>query len=391
MFNNSLAAMKRIAKLARIAILIFSVVSSLLFIGFYTYLLVIHIETIVLLVAYSILILVELVGIMNDLSARIFVFYNNKKKMNYKFALKIFSWLSRSVVIGYNIYYMLYNPVTDLNKTFLIASSILLLADIIISIIGRFLTHSYEAFIYSLLKDYRELYLNKDEDPDSLPFGIELTKLNNGNDYESFSSKAYVEYMLTQGIKIYFYNHNDEYISPLDLDKLSIRLNREYRKYARKYNREDVLKIVDQLNIDKDDEKIILFGFILLNNYFERYTKIKEEIFYIAYLALNLYLRDGMNQITEMLYNSVIEDMIMMSETLKEEIKDDKYIDLLSRYAKRVLPHLLNLEKEKKNSYTISNELKDIAMQEAKRSAKNIIKEEAKKPFKKIGHLFRRK
>ena len=126
MFNNSISVLSRAVARFKKIVLFAELFIQLMFVGYYTYLLVVHRDDLVLLIGYSIL---TVLGVAIFFVMLFTLDPYQKKVLEFKKyirrTLRMVSWTGKIIVIGYNIYCLIRFGMSETGNLLLILSMVL--------------------------------------------------------------------------------------------------------------------------------------------------------------------------------------------------------------------------------------------------------------------------
>lgn len=379
MFDYSIAVLQKTIRNIKKGMFVLSIVAQLFFIGFYVYLSVIHFDELILFVSYATATSLAFIILILRCALDPYDKVSKRRIKNFKFVLRILSWFTKGVVIGYNIYYLIQHPISDMNKIFLIISIIVLVVDIACTLIGRFITRSSEHLIYALKKDYENFYRHDDDiDPSTKPIGQAIEELNSGKNYEKYTDMVFIEQRLFDAIHQYINQHFIETGKVIKRRKLEKLIFSRYEDADYLLDNKEKIKslflgIYNTLKSDAPKHiKVLLF--FAINEIENIYPCLSRPATKLVLTALTFYKDEGFSWVSEIFYRAVVKDVITLEEDLKhkqeerfskkgifrhEENNSSFYTDLL---IKEVLEIIKEDKKEFKvlSSESFSGEIKSM-------------------------------
>lgn len=359
MFDYTFAVLNKAIRTIKKGIFVAYIIAQLFFIGYYSYLVVTHINELVLFMLYCV-ILFSAVAV---LILRFFLDpYEKKNKetiKRWRIILNIFSWVTKALVIGYNIYILISIGVSDINKLFIIISIVVLSANILFTVSGLLISRAISHLIYALKKDYEEIYKNSDEDVSSKPIGSLINRLNNDKDYESYIDHAFVEQRLYDSIKRHSYlpfKLNGTVIKRRKLEKMLFSRYEEYKDVT--LNKPKVQKLfldaykkyVEKATKDGHLEILLFFSINIVE---ERYPSLAILLLRLVLSGLSFYLDNQKEEVTLIYYDAIRKEVYELYESLINQNKMNtahktfKKGDLVNDYyTEMLIDNVLNTIKE---------------------------------------------
>ena len=397
MFDNSVSVLSKGARKLKAYLHVAEIIAQLIFISYYVYLLVTHLDDVVLLSAYATLLVLGVFVLFfkifesdpYDRRGRII-----KKK--WRKAIRFIGWISRGTVIGYNVYYIVQTPTTDTAKLFLIFSGVVLLIEIILFIITSLFNKYYELFIYALKMDYEAL--NKgEENIERKPIGRILNDFNEDKDYEEEVNELYIEHEIFTTVKRYI--EEDDISISLKRRELEKKLLSYYNRSSSYYN--DIEYLVQLLkdinNIDKNDEiesHLYVLKFFLINHIDPVYHGLSKQSTRLVLSGLSLYRSEKEGYIIDLIFLTIIKELLNSNEwkeMLVEKVallsKNRKHEELST--PEKMLVDVERIIKDSTDEYeiyeqgTVTSELKSMVGRHVVKGVSKSLKSRMKNIFKK--------
>ena len=404
MFDNSISVLSRVsARIKRIVILT-ELVIQLMFIGYYTYLLVTNLDNVVFIIAYSILIFLAtsvffvMVFTLDPYHKKAIAF----KKRIRKYA-RMISWLGKITVIGYNIYRLVAFGLTETGQLLLIFSVIIFFAEIALFIVSMIVTYYSQLFIYALQMDYQHL-IGDNEDISDKPIGRILLTANNNADHEEEVNQLFIEHEIYDVIKQYAAKERHTVIRRRKLEKKLLR----YYNYTLDYYRDnnalnDLFDAIEVLGLDKNEyPHVYVLKFFLINYIEQVYVGLNVQYIRFVLCALDYYRDTKYLPATDMVYRTIIKHLTknsvwnkLISEIGQEKksffsmFKGNSNTEADKTISKKMYNDVYNIitksieEYEEELKKTIGGEIESIVSSTIKKKVHGSLKSKFKNIFKK--------
>lgn len=387
MFDHSVAVIAHISRSLKKYLNITSIITQLLFVGFYSYLIVVNVENIEFLVAYSMIcafafgvLLVDIFGAFSDLDRS-----QKRKKARTKRIINYFSWAVKLAVIIFNVIIIVNNGGSEAARILVIFSAVILLVQMIITLTTTLLSRYLDTLLYGLKMDYEVLI--DEESSDKKPVGKLLNNVTKDLDYRDNIKEIVVKNAVRGTIK-----KEIEKEFPLKINNKVIKRRKAERIILHYYNKANkfylsptkLAKLIEELNANHityltSDDKLFVFLFFASNHVTKNYRGLSEYALKLIIGTL-LFLNDGNDRaIVDVAFDAIRKELFdIPTWSTVIEVGDNRH------ECHRVIEIVKN-EKEnyKKNREdTILSEFKDITIQEVE---KNL---DVPKPVSKVIHYI---
>ena len=311
MFNNSISVLSRAAARFKKIVLFAELIIQLMFVGYYTYLLVVHIDDLVLLIGYSIL---TVLGIAIFFVMLFTLDPYQKKVLEFKKyirrALRVVSWTGKIIVIGYNIYCLIRFGMSETGHLLLVFSIIIFFTEVILFVTSTILSYYYQLFIYALKMDYQNFLGEKDIS--EKPIGRVLLNMNDSTDYEDEVNMLFIEQEIYEEVKKY--SEKEEYLSfnRRKMEKQILRYYNDTLYYYLDNNRlVELSEAINSLDIDKKEKShLFVLKFFLVNGVEKAYYGLSDQYFRFVLSGLSIYLEHKSLEAVEIVYQIVIKSLV---------------------------------------------------------------------------------
>lgn len=373
MFDHSIAVLDSISRSLKKYLNIISILTQILFISYYAYLIVVNVDNLPFLIAYSLIeffalgiLVINISTTFSDLDHKA-----RRMKMKTKRIIRYFSWLVKLTVIVFNIVAVVRGEVTDVGMIFLIFSSIFLLIQIILTLAYSLSAYYIDLLVYGLKLDYENLA--DQELASKRPLGKFLNNMTKDMDYKDKLNEYSIQHEVRGAIKKaieeeYPLKINNKIVKKKKVERIII----HYYKKATKYflNPSKLEKLLTRLNenhityLTSDDHLFVLL-FFSYNHVKQNYKGLSEYALKLI-IATLLFIDDGNDRsIVDLTFKAITKELFdvnVWSETLNEG-------EMIHEY-RRVLEIVRNTKEEyKKNrEETILYELGDIATTQIEKS-----------------------
>ena len=201
MFDHSIAVLANISRNIKKYLNITNIVTQLLFMSYYAYLIVINVSNTQFLIAYSLIegfalliLLVDIITTLNELDRKA-----KKIKARTKRIINYFSWAVKLLVIIYNIILIVRGETSEAGKIFLIFSAFFLVIQILLTIISSLTSYYLDLILYGLKMDY-EMIVDT-ETAKRRPVGKLLNNATKDLDYKDHINEYSIQYEVRGAIK----------------------------------------------------------------------------------------------------------------------------------------------------------------------------------------------
>ncbi|MCR4879870.1 MAG: hypothetical protein K5906_02820 [Bacilli bacterium] len=387
MFDHFIAVLDYIRLSLKKYLNITSIVTQLLFMSYYAYLIVINVNDIKYLLAYSfiegfafIILIVDIFTSFSELTR-----HGKRIKAKWKRIINYGSWVAKAIVIGFNISLIVKGEATEAGKIFLIFSAVVLILQIMVTIISSLFTYYIDLMMYGLKMDYESL-VDKEE-AKVRPVGKLLNKMTKDIDYRDNIDKYSVHHEMRGTIKKelekeYPLKINNKIVKRKKVEKVIL----HYYKKANKYYISSIkLKsLIEELKEHHityltSDDKLYVFLFFAYNHLKCNFKGLSEYATKLI-IACLLFIIDGNDRsMVDVIYRSITKELFDIANWSKIIKKPDDE----SEVNKVITIVKASKEEYKKNrEETIASEFKDLAIQEIE------AKVNLPKPISKVIHHF---
>lgn len=387
MFDHTIAVISNISRSLKKYLNIVSIITQLLFMGYYAYLIVVNITKLQFLIAYSVLeaietiiLLIDIIGAFRDLD-----YHGRRLKARTKRIIHYFSWVIKLAVIIFNIIVIVRGEATEVGMMFLIFSSVFLLIQMILTLMSRLFSYHLDLLLYGLRMDYVDL--TEEESIENRPLGKVINNVTKNLDYHDDINEFSIKYEVRNAIK----KELDKEF-PLKINnKLVTRRKAEhivfhyYRKSNRYYlSSRKLSALLTKLNdehityLTSDDHLFVLLFFA--NNHVNKVYKGLGEYTLKLVIATLLFISDGNDRsIVDLTYKAIGKELLDVDNWSKELKEPKGKIDY-----HKVIKIINETKEELKNmkEATIASEFKDIIVKEVEK------KIDLPRPISRIIHHF---
>ena len=369
MFDHSVAVIASISRNLKKYLNITSIITQLLFIGYYSYLIVVNVSNLKYLVAYSLicgfaflLLIVDIVSTFRELDRKA-----KRMKARTKRIINYFSWIVKLTVIIFNAILIVNNEATEAARILLIFSGVFLLVQILLTLITTLFSYYLDLLLYGLKMDYEALI--DSESSNSKPVGKLLNQVTKDINYKDEINELSIKHEVRGTIK-----HELEQEFPLKINNKVIKRKKAERIIIHYYNKankyylsahklEGLLARLKQEHITylTSDDKLYVFLFFTNNHLTKNYKGMSEYALKLI-IATLLFIVDGNDRsIIEVAFNAIrkeLFDVNSWSEVIKEGKSKNEYYRVLDIVKEQKIIYKKNREE------TILSEFKDITIQE---------------------------
>ena len=402
MFNNSISVLSRATARFKKAVLIVELFIQLMFVGYYTYLLVVHHDDLILLIGYSIL---TALGVAIFFVMLFTLEPYRKKVLEFKKyirrVLRVVSWTGKVIVIGYNIYYLIKFGMTETGQLLLVFSVIIFFTEVILFVVSTILSYYYQLLLYALKMDYQRFI--GEEDISEKPIGRVLLGMNSETDYEDEVTSLFIEQEIHEEVKKYSEREDTPEFNRRKLEKQIFSYYKDTQFYY--LNSDRLVEICDSINnIDMDGEEFAhlrVLKFFLINGIEKVFYGLTDQYFRFALSGIVIYLNNKSLPVVEIIYQIIIKHLVGNTEwnKLLAPISTPKR-SFFSRFkgketnsptsiSESMFPEISETikksveEKEKELKKTVGGEIEGIVSTTIKKKVSGSIKSRIKGFFKK--------
>ena len=318
MLDNSVSVIAAVSKSFKKYLFALSMFTQALFIAYYVYLSVTNFEATHLFILYiSILVLAVAVMFIDIFTLDITSFKTRYIKGMTKRFINGASWIFKLGVIGYNIYLITQNPVTETGLLFLIFTSLFLVIQVIASLFSWLISYYSELFMYALKMDYENI-IDEDADPNQRPIGQALNKVTSRVNHKDKINELSVKHELFSSIKDELEKDNQIKIRGKVVRRKTIEkiILHYYDKACSYYiSQKKINSLIDNVHINLEsfiyeDDKAFLLDFFLENYHEKVYIGLSEHATKLI-IACFLFLLDDYNKnIVDVVYKSLLKEII---------------------------------------------------------------------------------
>ena len=386
MFDHSVAVIASISRNLKKYLNISSIITQLLFIGYYSYLIVVNLDNLKFLIAYALicffafgLLVVDIITTFKELDRKA-----RRVKARTKRIINYFSWAVKLTVIIFNAILIVNNEATEAARILLIFSGVFLLLQILLTLTTTLFSYYLDLLLYGLKMDYETLI--DGEASNSKPVGKLLNNVTKDMDYKDDINELSIKHEVRGTIK-----HEIEKEFPLKINNKVIKRKKAERIIIHYYNKANkyyvstakLSKLLDQLKAHHityltSDDKLYTFLFFAHNHISKNYYGLSEYALKLV-IATLLFIEDGNDRaVIDVAFNAIrkeLFDVPAWSRVIKEGKNINEYYRVLDIVKEQKIMYKKNREE------TILSEFKDITIQEV---AKNI---DLPKPVNKLLHL----
>lgn len=313
MLDNSISVLSNFGKKIKKYLSIGEIIAQLIFISYYTYLVVVHYHEIVLFIAYtSLLVLGTFI-----LFVKIFDFnpYDRKGhiiRAKWKRAIRIIAWIGRATVIGYNVYYLMNVGMTEVGKLFLIFSGLFLILEILLFIVSTVVGKYFDLFMYGLKVDYEHFNRGVD-DLEKRPIAKLLNEINEDKDFEEEVCEIYIEEAVSNTVKRFI--DNDDIAIEIKQRALEKKFKSYYNDSAYYYsNIEYLTTLLEDLNNKEIEEKdrphFYVLKFFLINRINPIFVGLNRQLTRLVLSSLSMFRDDNELFVLDLTYLIILEQLI---------------------------------------------------------------------------------
>ena len=357
MLDNSISVIASVSKSLKKYLFILSVVTQVIFIAYYVYLTVTNFETLHLAILYIFILSLAVTVLLIDIfTIDITSFKTKHIKVMTKRVINGASWIFKLGIIGYNIYLVTVNPVTEIGLLFMIFTSLFLVIQVIASLFGWLIAYYSELFIYAVKMDYENI-IDENTDPNQRPIGQALNKFTSQIDHKDKVNELSVKHELFSSIKDELEKDNPIKIRGRVVKrKKAERIILHYYDKACKYylSQKRINSLIDKIHINFEyfvhhNDKAFLLDFFLENYHEKIYVGLSEHAIKLI-ISCFLFLLDDYNKnIIDVVYKSLLKEIIDIKtwSIKKEESLSSGNLDI---------ERVLNVAKETKTQYELYKE-----------------------------------
>ena len=312
MFNNSISVLSRAAARFKKIVLVAELLIQLMFVGYYTYLLVVHREDLVLLVGYSIL---TMLGISIFFVMLFTLDPYQKKVLEFKKyirrVLRVVSWTGKVIVIGYNIYYLIRFGMTETGQLLLVFSAIIFVTEIVLFVISTILSYYCQLFIYALKMDYQH-FIGDKEDISEKPIGRVLLNVNSDIDHEDEVNNLFIEQEIYEAVKKYSEKEDSPVINRRKVEKQILSYYKDTQFYYLDNDKiVELCNAISNIEIDKKEQpNLYVLKFFLINGVEKVYYGLTDQYFRFVLTGLVIYLNKQSLPVVDIVYQIIIKHLV---------------------------------------------------------------------------------
>ena len=403
MFNNSISVLSRAAARFKKTVLIVELLIQLMFVGYYTYLLVVHHDDLILLIGYSIL---TMLGVTIFFVMLFTLEPYQKKVLEFKKyirrVLRVVSWTGKVIVIGYNIYSLIRFGMTETGQLLLVFSVIIFFTEVILFIISSVLSYYYQLFIYALKMDYQNFI--GDKDIAEKPIGRVLLNMNDETDYEDEVNALFIEQEIYEEVKKYSEKEDSPVINRRKIEKQIFSYYKDTQFYYLDNDRlEEICNYINN-NIDTEGPEFAhlrVLKFFLINGIEKVYYGLTDQYFRFVLSGLIIYMNNKSLPVVEIIYQIIIKHLVGNTDWSKPlgptsspkksffSFFKGKETNSSSSISATMFPEVSGIikksveEKEKELKKTVGGEIEGIVSTTIKKKVSGSIKSKIKGIFKK--------
>ena len=311
MFNNSISVLSRATARFKKAVLIVELLIQLMFVGYYTYLLVVHRDDLILLIGYSILtalgfaIFFVMLFTLEPYRKKVLEFKKYIRRV-----LRVVSWTGKVIVIGYNIYSLIKFGMTETGQLLLVFSVIIFFTEVILFIVSTILSYYYQLFVYALKMDYQRFV--GEEDISEKPIGRVLLNINSETDYEDEVTSLFIEQEIYEEVKKYSEREDTPEFNRRKLEKQIISYYKDTQFYCSDNDKlAEFAKTVNDIDINLDElAHLYVLKFFLVNYLEQVYHGLPMQYFRFALCGLSIYMNTHSLMAVEVVYQIIIKHLV---------------------------------------------------------------------------------
>ena len=311
MFNNSISVLSRAAARFKKIVLIAELLIQLMFVGYYTYLLVVHRDDLILLIGYSVLtvlglsIFIVMLFTLDPYQKKVLEFKKYIRRV-----LRVVSWTGKIIVIGYNVYCLIRFGMTETGHLLLILSIIIFFTEVVLFVASTILSYYYQLFIYALKMDYQR-FLGDNQDISEKPIGRVLLNMNDSTDHEDEVNMLFIEQEIYEEVKKYS-EKEDVVINRRKIEKQILRYYLDTHYYYLDNNKlVELSETINNIDIDKKElPHLYVLKFFLINAVEKVYYGLADQYYRFVLTALTIYLENKSSEIVEIVYQIVIKSLV---------------------------------------------------------------------------------
>ena len=387
MFDHSVAVIASISRSLKKYINITSILTQILFMSYYAYLIVINVTNIHFLVAYSlieglalVILIFNIVATFADLD-----YAARRINMKYKRLVRYFSWAIKLAVIIFNISMVVRGLTSEAGKIFLIFSAIFLLLQILLTIVSTLFTYYLDLLLFGLKMDYETLI--DGEASNSKPVGKMLNNVTKDMDYKDNINEISIKHEMRGTLK-----REIEKEFPLKVNnrvikrKKAERIILHYYKKANKYylHPNKLNEVLEELKANHityltSDDKLFTFLFFSYNHITKHFQGLSEYALKLIIGTL-LFINDGNDRtFVDVAFNAIrkeLFDIPTWSKVIDKSSNPLEYHKVINIINEQKMIYKMNREE------TILSEFKDLTIQEVEKQM------DLPKPVSKIIHHF---
>lgn len=391
MFDHSVAVISNISKSLKKYLDISSIITQLLFMGYYAYLIVINVSKLQFLISYSFIeafafaiLIVDIVSIFRDLDH-----HGRRMKAKTKRIIHYFSWMVKVIVIIFNIILLVRGEVSEVGSLFLIFSGVFLIIQILITLMSTLFSYYLDLFLYGLKMDYENII--DEEASNKRPLGRMLGNITKDMDYRDNINEISIKHEVNGAIKKELESEfplkiNGKLVKRRKAERIILHYYAKANKYYLSHNRlSKLLKELEENHITyltSDTHLYVLLFFA--NNHLSKTYKGLSEYALKLIIATLIFINEGNDRsIIDLSFNAIKKELFDVnnwSEVINHEHRNSEYYKVLD-----IVKEEKSLEKKNREA-TIATELGAITFKEIEK------KYDIPKPVSKIiGHFINKK
>ena len=391
MFDHSIAVLANILRNIKKYLNITSIVTQLLFISYYAYLIVINVNHLPFLIAYSLIeafalgmLLVDIITTLNELDRKA-----KKIKAKTKRIINYFSWVVKLLVIVYNIVLIVRGEASEAGKIFLIFSAFFLVLQILLTIISSLTSYYLDLILYGLKMDY-EMIVDS-ETAKRRPVGKMLNNATKDLDYKDHINEYSIQYEVRGAIKKEIMKElplkvNNRIVKKKKVERIILHYYRKANKYylSREKLNDLLTKLKDEhITYLTSDDHLFVLLFFASNEVKNNYVGLSVYALKLI-IATLLFIADGNDHsIVDLTFKAISKELLNISswnKVIKAPKDDSEYQHVIE-----IVKNTKELNKKNREA-TIMSELEDITLE----TVTNKI--DPPKPIKKIvQHIIKKK
>ena len=372
MFDHSIAVLSNISRSLKKYLNITSIVTQMLFMSYYAYLIVVNVDKLLFLIGYALIELIALIILIVDIVTTFKELDHKAKRMKAKTKRRIryVSWFIKMAVIVFNIVVIVQGKATEAGMIFLIFSATFLLIQILLTVTSTLFTYYLDLLLYSLKMDY-EVLVDVDN-PEQRPVGKVLESATKDLDYREDVNDSSIKYEVRNAIKKELDTEfpmkiNNKTVTKKQAERLVLHYYRKANKY---YNAPHKLKkLLDSLDTKHItyltyDDKLFVHLFFASNHLSKNFVGISKNALKLV-IATLLFVDEGNDRsIVDLSFKAIIKELFDVNtwaEPLTNKAGGAEYRKVLS------IIKDAKAEYKRDQQQTIASELGNITMKEVEK------------------------